>query len=622
MLTKKDLLISLAVVILFTVFSMILPQFNFMEKVLVYPVEQNILSVYALVIGIITLFVLYYYGWETFKSAAKNLFLHRTLNMETLITLGSLSAIVMLAYLTVLYQLQDLKDTMPEHRAMEKKMRVEMLLHMMETSTLIICIVNIGKYLEGQAKKSIIKMTEEIFPEDSIDENSKLSFIEPKNRRFLIEREKAYEISLLDREDIVRIKAPMKLLIDGVLVHLNAEAPLRITDSVCYGWDEKFEPKIGERIKSGAEIVEGEGYLQIENPVEQSMLSKISNQLNLAQNDQEQEESGLSAMFSRLSKHFVLGVILISLVTLAIWVVLIATKVYEDEDEFCIGCIPFERAISVLVVSCPCALGLAIPSVLVITLNLAMKNQILIKKNNIFEKIHRVGCVVFDKTGTLFTKLDEIKDTLRLESELKDAEIWEIINILEKDSRHPLGQLLYKESMKEGRSSFIRQYFYQVGDVAVSRNGLSVELQKISDKKSHRAMIGNYEMMLAHQVLVTRQILQLVEEASRKGRTCLYLALDQQIVFLILLDNTANLRPEAYEVVHYLQHELGKKVFILSGDVKQTVERVGQYLQIPREHLIEDVDAENKKNVLKRIKKEHNSEVMMIGDGLNDILSI
>lgn len=144
-------------------------------------------------------------------------------------------------------------------------------------------------------------------------------------------------------------------------------------------------------------------------------------------------------MFSKLSKHFVLGVIIIALLTLAIWVVLIALKIYEDDTIFCLGCVPFERAISVLVVSCPCALGLAIPSVLVITLNLAMKNQILIKKNNIFEKIHRVKCVVFDKTGTLFTKLDEIKDTLKLETELKDQEIWEIINILEKESRHPLG---------------------------------------------------------------------------------------------------------------------------------------------------------------------------------------
>lgn len=248
----------------------------------------------------------------------------------------------------------------------------------------------------------------------------------------------------------------MKLLLDGVLVHVDAKKPLRVTDSVCYGWDEEFQPKTGERIRSGAEIIEGEGYLQIESPVEQSMLSKISNQLNLAQNDQEQEESGLSALFSRLSKNFVLGVILVSALTLAVWVLMILTGRYENEEAFCLYCVPFERAISVLVASCPCALGLAIPSVLVITLNLAMKNQILIKKNNIFEKIHRVNCVVFDKTGTLFTNLEEVKHTVKLETELKDQEIWEIINILEKESRHPLGQLLYKESMKENRSSFIR----------------------------------------------------------------------------------------------------------------------------------------------------------------------
>jgi P-type Cu+ transporter len=299
-----------------------------MENVLIYPESMSVFSYYAFLIGLLTIFVLRHYGLEIFKNTWNNYTKYRLLNMETLITLGSLSATIMLVYLIIIYSLEDISELMPHERNHEKMMRVTMFLHMMETATLIICIVNIGKYLEGKAKKSIIKMTEDIFPEDSIEGNSHMNYIEPKNRRFLIEREKEYEISLFDKEDIVRIKAPMKLLVDGIVVFTSPEQPLKLTDSVCYGWDEKFTPKIGERIRSGADIVEGEGYLQIETPIEQCMLSKISNQLNMAQNESEQQESGLSALFSKLSKNFVLGVILVAVTTLLTWALMIFTDYY------------------------------------------------------------------------------------------------------------------------------------------------------------------------------------------------------------------------------------------------------------------------------------------------------
>ena len=81
-----------------------------------------------------------------------------------------------------------------------------------------------------------------------------------------------------------------------------------------------------------------------------------------------------------------------------------------DENQFCKWCYPLERGFTILVASCPCSLGLAIPTVLVILLNIAMKNSLLIKKNSVLEKINTVGGVVFDKTGTLFTKVKEIRD--------------------------------------------------------------------------------------------------------------------------------------------------------------------------------------------------------------------
>ena len=100
----------------------------------------------------------------------------------------------------------------------------------------------------------------------------------------------------------------------------------------------------------------------------------------------------------------------ISVTVFVVWFLIISMSDIELKNEYCKWCYPFMRAISVLVASCPCALGLAIPSVIVITLNLAMKNSILIKTNKTFDNVLKIGSVVFDKTGTLFNKIEEISE--------------------------------------------------------------------------------------------------------------------------------------------------------------------------------------------------------------------
>ena len=146
--------------------------------------------------------------------------------------------------------------------------------------------------------------------------------------------------------------------------------------------------------------------------------------MNITQNNSESNESGFNALLQKIIAHFVKFVILIALLTLIVWLILIGTESVEDKDT-CKWCFPFIASISVLVGSCPCALGLAIPSVVVITLNLAMKNGILIKKNNVLNKINKIKAIIFDKTGTLFTKVDEISDFQFYEDcGFKEDDLW------------------------------------------------------------------------------------------------------------------------------------------------------------------------------------------------------
>ena len=170
--------------------------------------------------------------------------------------------------------------------------------------------------------------------------------------------------------------------------------------------------------------------------LEKSLLIEIGTQIKLAQNQEQSEESGIQAVCKTISSYFVKGVILLSIVTIVTWSLLLAFL--EIEIPTCAVCWVVERGIRVLVASCPCALGLAVPSVIAIVLNLATKSGILIKNNGIFEKAKKANTIAFDKTGTLFTRINKIDEHVVLSQHYPQAKIWEMVALIEKEIRHPL----------------------------------------------------------------------------------------------------------------------------------------------------------------------------------------
>lgn len=163
---------------------------------------------------------------------------------------------------------------------------------------------------------------------------------------------------------------------------------MRAIDSICYGREEIVEVKEGMKLMSGAQIIEGSCLFQLESPIEDCLLFKIAKQLSLAQAQDQLQDSGITSLLKTLSDHFVKAVIVLAIGVFLAWTAIIRFKLVQVPlcmthpkiDEFCVWCFPFERAISVLVASCPCALGLAVPSVIIITLNLALQRGILVKK--------------------------------------------------------------------------------------------------------------------------------------------------------------------------------------------------------------------------------------------------
>ena len=229
-----------------------------------------------------------------------------------------------------------------------------------------------------------------------------VNYVEIKNRQLVILNEKDYDVSLIEKNDILRAN-PGRSLVDSIVI----SGSMKAKQSARTGCEDIIELGKGDRLESGAEILEVTNCLiLVENVLEKSLLIEIGTQIKLAQNQEQSEESGIQAVCKTISSYFVKGVIILSLITILVWSLLLFFNAVVVP--MCDVCWVVERGIGVLVASCPCALGLAVPSVMAIILNLATKSGVLIKNNGIFEKMKTTKKIAFDKTGTLFTRINKI----------------------------------------------------------------------------------------------------------------------------------------------------------------------------------------------------------------------
>ena len=227
---------------------------------------------------------------------------------------------------------------------------------------------------------------------------------------------------------------------------------------------------------------------------------EIGTQVKLSQNQEGNEESGIQAVCKTISNYFVKAVIILSLMTILVWTLILMFMTVDVPA--CNICWIFERGISVLVASCPCALGLAVPSVIAIILNLATKSGILIKNNGVFEKIKKAKVIAFDKTGTLFTKLNKIEEHVVLSDSLPETKIWEIVALIEKEIRHPLAEILYKEAFRRCEINGTNFGFILLEKPTVQKEGISVKILEKSTQKELVVLIGNKNILTSHGMAV------------------------------------------------------------------------------------------------------------------------
>ena len=257
-----------------------------------------------------------------------------------------------------------------------------------------------------------------------------------------------------------------------------------INESMTYGFEKIEKRVVGDRLKSGCNIEKGSCVASVTEVLEQSVLYKVTKEMNESMN----QKLKFQIFIDRIVKYFVPLVVLISIITLFVWLSIYICN--SKGKDYLTLIFVFERAISVLVVSCPCAFGLAIPTVTTISLSTALKHGILIKNLALLPEIKDTQNFVFDKTGTL----TEIKKEVKIEYENKKINsipIFSMLALIEKDQKHPLAEVLYSYALKMINSEE-KNNVTLASEIEKKSNGLSAKFSSNSNNNdAYNFTLGN-----------------------------------------------------------------------------------------------------------------------------------
>jgi cation transport ATPase len=573
-------------------------------------------SLFLIITLFLSVLIIAKYGVPIYKRSLKAYISSRHVNMDTLITLGSLSSILLTIFNLV--RLFSYTGDMVD-------MQILMVVHAIEAAATVVSISTIGKYVEEKAKNNIRKQTKSSFSKiklaDSGMEN-KVTWIKPRNKKFLALQEKIYDMGLLEKEDLARITEGQFMLCDCIVMFGEVE----INENISFGQETLIKKTQGDKIKSGSVIKSGSCVVMVEEVLEESLLYKLTKEMSSSLN----QKLNFQNFINRVIRIFVPTIILIAVIATFTW--LIIYFIYADTSrkysyltlEFVI-----ERGISILVVSCPCAFGLAIPSVTTIIMSKAVEYGILIKNLSILPEMRLTNCIVFDKTGTLTEVIQEAKEefisSTSNRSEESSIPLYEMIAFVEKSQKHPIAEVIYSYTIKKSFSQTSLDAMFSLKEaIEVASHGIEASVTLNSNKRTHRIMIGNYKFIKERcdNGAMYSEIQEKYSELIKKKLNVIFVCVDREVKIIFSIDSNSEVRREAKSVISYLITKLKMDVYILSGDNSESVKSLGMSLGMNTENCIGDADNMKKKQFLNELRFKLGRKVLMIGDGINDILSL
>ena len=518
------------------------------------------MMIFALTQLFLTLPIMYL-NRKYYENGFKSLF-HGAPNMDTLVAMGSTAAFVYsVSRLYVMGYAMGRGETDMAHMA-------AMNLYF-ESAAMILTLVTIGKYMESRSKNR------------TSDAITKLVDLAPKTA-LVVRNGQETEIPAdqVQVGETVIVKPGQGIPVDGVIL----EGTGTVDESAITGESIPVEKKVGDRV-TGA-TVNRAGYFQMK-------ADRIGEDTTLSQIIRLVEEAGgskapIAKLADKVSGIFVPVVITIAVITIIVWLLSGATFSFA-----------LASGIAVLVISCPCALGLATPTAIMVGTGRGAEQGILIKSGESLETAHLVDTVVLDKTGTI-TEGHPAVAAVRMVPGVTEAELLGLAASLEKASEHPLAEAIVRYAEEAGvEVSQATEFAAEAG-------------QGVSGMVSGRKVLaGNQKMMDAQKVILDGMDAE-AGKLSEEGRTVLYIAADQKLLGMIAVADPV--KKTSAEAIREME-QMGLDVVMLTGDHEKTARAIQKQLGISR--VIAQVLPQDKEREVRRLQEEGH-KVAMVGDGIND----
>ena len=505
---------------------------------------------------VLSLPVLFYSGHAFYVNAWKQA-KHFTSNMDTLVALSTSIAFLFSLFNTLYPQFWYEQGLEPHVYY--------------EAATVIIAFVLVGKLMEEKAKGKTSMAIR------------KLMGLQPKTARILRDgKEEDILISELKKGDKVSVRPGERVPVDGLIV----EGDTFIDESMISGEPIPVEKKLNDKVLAGTINQNGAFVMSAEKVGRETVLAQIIRMVQEAQGS----KAPVQRIVDKVTAVFVPTVLAIAILTFMVWMIV------GGVDDFSYAML---SAVSVLVIACPCALGLATPTALMVGIGKGAEAHILIKDAVALEQMRKVDTVVLDKTGTVTEGRPTVTGWLHDAGWVNEHK--GILYAAELKSEHPLALAIVEELKKDGNKPAIIDSFE-------SRTGRGIVVTR--GGKTYWA--GSHRLLNDFGAKVSDLLKSMVEEYERSGKSLVYFGEESTLLAVIVISD--KVKPTSIQAVKQMQAE-GKYVVLLTGDGHLTAQNVAGEINANR--FIAEALPDDKENVIKELKRE-GRVVAMVGDGIND----
>nr|XP_027082824.1 probable copper-transporting ATPase HMA5 isoform X1 [Coffea arabica] len=464
-----------------------------------------------------------------------------------------------------------------------------------ETSSMLISFILLGKYLEvlakGKTSDAIAKLMD-LAPETAI--------LLTLDHEGSVINEEEIDSRLIQKNDVIKIIPGAKVACDGFVIWGQSH----VNESMITGESRPAAKRKDDVVIGGTVNENGVLHIKATKVGSESALSQIVRLVESAQ----MAKAPVQKFADRISKFFVPLVIVLSFSTWLAWFLAGKFSGYPKSwipstmDSFQLA---LQFGISVMVIACPCALGLATPTAVMVGTGVGASQGVLIKGGHALESAHKVNCIVFDKTGTL-TKGKPVVVSTRLLKNMVLREFCELVAAAEVNSEHPLAKAIV-EYAKKFRGEDETNIWPEVKDFeSITGHGVKAVV------RNREVIVGNKSLMLNNNIGISLDAEEILSETESSAQTAILVSIDHELVGVLAISDP--LKPGAQEVISIL-NSMRIKTILVTGDNWGTAHAVAKEVGI--DTVIAEAKPEHKAEKVKELQAS-NSVVAMVGDGIND----